>query len=166
MSTINEHDLQDTWTLWAHYPQDKDWSLKSYKKICTFNTVEECISLIENLSDYMIKNCMLFLMRDNIIPTWEDERNRKGGCFSYRVNDKSVIDIWKNLSYTLVGETLSKDKNILYHINGITISPKKNFYIVKIWMASCDYQNPNTIAINIKGISSHGCLFKVHTPEY
>lgn len=160
------HDLQDTWTLWAHLPNDKDWGITSYKKICNFNTVEDTLSVIENIPNDIIKKCMLFIMRQDITPIWEDDRNRHGGCFSYKVSDKNIIEIWKNLSYSLVGETLSNDKNILYNINGVTISPKKNFYIVKIWMSSCDYQNPNTIASHIKGINSHGCLFKIHNPEY
>lgn len=162
----NTHNLQDSWTLWAHLVNDNDWSLNSYKKIYSFNCVEDAIRIIHNLPEKLIKNCMLFCMRDDIIPTWEDERNRNGGSFSYKVNEKDIVSTWKELAYTLVGETLTNDKNILYNINGITISPKKHFYIIKIWMASCDYQNPNTIATNIKGINSYGCLFKKHNPEY
>ena len=30
---------------------------------------------------------MLFLMRDGIQPIWEDEKNRNGGCFSYKINN-------------------------------------------------------------------------------
>ena len=73
--------------------------------------------------------------------------------------------VWKNLSYTLVGEDLTKDGRLRSTINGITISPKKNFCIIKIWLASCDFQNPTSIT-NIDGITSHGCLFKKHMPEY
>ena len=32
-------------------------------------------------------------------------------------------------------------------------------------MENCKYQDPEAI-LNIKGISSYGCLFKKHTPEY
>ena len=75
---------------------------------------------------------MLFLMRDGIQPTWEDEKNRKGGCFSYKVANKFVTTAWKQLSYTLMGETLTKDINLRPTINGITISPKKNFCIMRM----------------------------------
>ena len=70
----------------------------------------------------MIKNCMLFLMRNNIQPIWEDPKNRGGGCFSYKINNKIIISCWKNLSYVLLGETLTKPQLSAY-INGITISP-------------------------------------------
>jgi hypothetical protein len=36
---------------------------------------------------------------------------------------------------------------------------------VKIWLASCKFQNA-AIINELMGITSHGCLFKKHTPEY
>jgi len=157
--------LYDNWTLWAHLPHDTDWTVKSYKPILTFDTIEEAISLCETLPEKMIKNCMLFLMRKGIQPTWEDVKNRNGGCFSYKVSNKIVANAWKNLSYTLVGETLTNDIRLRPTINGITISPKKNFCIIKIWCSTCDYQNPGLI-VDVDQLTSHGCLFKKHMPEY
>ena len=165
IENLTQHKLYDKWTLWAHLPHDTDWTVNSYKKIDTFNTVEAAISLCETLPEKMIKNCMLFLMRDGILPTWEDTKNRDGGCFSYKVNNKTVVNAWKNLSYILVGETLANNPTLGKTINGITISPKKNFCIIKIWLSTCTYQNPQDIN-NIPGLTSHGCLFKKHLPEY
>ena len=159
------HKLYDNWTLWAHLPHDTDWTVRSYKPILTFDSVEQAVAVCETLPDKMIKNCMLFLMREGIQPIWEDPKNRKGGCFSYKVNNKNVSESWKNLSYTLVGECLTENKQLRPNINGITISPKKNFCIVKIWLATCDSQNPSAIA-ELPGVTSHGCLFKKHMPEY
>jgi hypothetical protein len=160
-SNSTEYKLYDKWTLWAHLPHDTDWTFDSYTRILTFNTVEAIITLLETIPDEMITNCMLFIMRDGIKPMWEDPKNKKGGCFSYKINNKNVSSVWKNLSYSLVGESLTDDVKVRANINGITISPKKNFCIVKIWLANCNNQNPNVIADNL-GISSQGCLFKTH----
>ena len=167
MSTIASsfHKLHDNWIYWAHLPHDTDWTLKSYKKILTFNTVEEMITLSETIPEKMVKNCMLFLMRYGIHPTWEDPKNRKGGCFSYKITNKQAPHIWKLVSYNLVGETLSRDKEFINTINGITISPKKNFCIMKIWLSSCKFQDPSYVT-TIHGMHSSGCLFKKHNPEY
>lgn len=165
MEVVSSHQLHDKWVLWAHLPHDVDWTVNSYKKIANFNTAEEAITLFETLPDKMIKNCMLFLMRDGIKPTWEDEQNRNGGCFSYKISNKFVYNTWKNLSYALVGETLAKLNKNTPSINGITISPKKTFCIVKIWFSTCEFQNPSVI-IDLDGLTSHGCLFKKHAPEY
>ena len=158
-----QHVLHDKWILWAHLPHDIDWNFTSYKKIITIKTLEDCIILFENFPEVMIKNCMLFLMRNNIEPIWEDPKNRNGGCFSYKINNKNVITCWKNLSYVLLGETLTSPELSKY-INGITISPKKNFCIIKIWLSTCEYQNADIIN-EIDGLSRHGCLFKRHISE-
>ena len=62
--------------------------------------------------------------------------------------------------------TLSNDLEYLEDITGITISPKKNFCIIKIWMKSCDHQDPNKINVsNIKGLTNQGCIFKKHISQ-
>ena len=155
------HLLHDRWTLWAHFPHDTDWSEKSYKKIGTVDSVEAVITLCDTLPEKMVKNCMLFFMRDGVHPTWEDPKNRGGGCFSYKVNNKSVDSVWKSLSYILVGETLSSNHQLVRSVNGITISPKKNFCIVKIWLSGCEFQDP-TLMIDVDGLTTQGCVFKRH----
>ena len=159
------HKLSSGWTLWGHLPHDTDWSLKSYIKLYDFNTVEQTVSVTEMLPPKLVMNCMLFLMREGITPIWEDVRNRNGGCFSYKVSNKDVHDCWRQLTYVLVGNSISSNKALLPAVNGITISPKKNFCIVKIWLANCKFQNAAVIS-EVVGITPHGCLFKKHTPEY
>lgn len=158
---LNLHKLNDTWNLWAHLSNDSNWNLKSYRKLSTLNYVEDILSIYQLLDDNLVKNCMLFLMRDNITPMWEDENNINGGCFSYKINNRYVVELWKNLSYLLVGENISSSEKFNSIINGITISPKKNFCIIKIWLKTCDYSNPNIID-NIESLSSEACFFKKH----
>lgn len=157
------HPLIDKWNLYAHLPHDTDWTIKSYKRISGLSTVEEAITITESLPEKMIKNCMLFLMRDNIKPIWEDVNNKSGGCFSYKIANKNVSRVWKEISYILIGESLLMKKTGTSKINGITISPKKNFCIIKIWLNNCSNQNPETINYsNIEGFTSYGSLFKKH----
>ena len=104
---------------------------------------------------------MLFIMKEGITPVWEDEQNRNGGCFSYKINNKFVTQIWKDLSYSLMGETLTENVSFNNNINGITISPKKSFCIIKIWISICDNTDPNIIK-NIDGLIPSECFFKKH----
>ena len=128
MDTSTElHKLSDTWTLWAHLPHDTDWSLKSYSEVFTFKHIEELITLNNTIPERMLKNCMLFMMKEGIKPIWEDSENRDGGCFSYRIEDKYIKQIWDELSYKLVGRNCTKNDKLLNDINGITVSPKKTF---------------------------------------
>jgi translation initiation factor 4E len=160
------HMLSDKWTLWAHLPHNTDWSIKSYIKIYTYTSVEEAIAITETLPSVLVENCMLFLMREGIKPTWEDPQNRNGGCFSYKVLNKHVVKVWKELSYVVIGNTISNKMEFVNGLTGITISPKKSFCIVKIWMKDCNNQNPGLVTSELKEISPQGCLFKKHTPEY
>lgn len=153
------HTLSESWTLWAHLPHDTDWSVKSYKKILTFNTIEEAVALYETIPPIMVQNCMLFLMRKGIKPMWEDPKNREGGCFSYKIKNNQIPGIWKRTSYLLLGNTLTRKSKS--QINGITVSPKKNFCVLKIWTEDCAEQNPNVVSPE-SGVASTGCLFKRH----
>jgi hypothetical protein len=160
------HKLANKWTMWAHLPHDTDWSISSYKNIYTMGTVEETIALTETLPDVLVKNCMLFLMKEGVKPIWEDPKNRAGGCFSYKIPNKCVYEVWKDLSYVIAGESISSQSSFVTNVTGITISPKKNFCIIKIWMSNCANQNPCIVTSEVKGLTSNGCLFKKHTPEY
>ena len=159
------HKLSDNWTLWAHLPHNTDWSLKSYIQISSFSTIEEVIAVTESLPSALVENCMLFLMRKGINPLWEDPKNRDGGCFSYKVLNKNVSIAWKELTYAVTGGSISTRNGFFESVTGITISPKKNFCIIKIWMTNCNHQNPGSIN-PIKGLQAQGCLFKKHTPEF
>lgn len=167
ISTSNNiHKLNNKWTLWAHLPHDPDWSLKSYKKVCQFKNIEETVAITETLPENLVKNCMLFIMKEGITPMWEDPKNRNGGCFSYKVSNKNVFEVWRDLTYVLVGETISSNILFVNNVTGITISPKKNFCIVKIWLTGCEYQNPQIVTSDVKNLVPNGCLFKKHTPEF
>lgn len=162
---MEQHPLYDKWVLWAHLPHDTDWSIKSYKHIMQVETVEQVLSLYSIIPEKLVKNCMLFLMRKGIGPTWEDPQNREGGCFSFKVANKDVHSIWRNLSFMLLGETLSNDHRMLKNITGITISPKRSFCIIKIWLRNCMVQNPEVLD-RVPGLSFQGCIFKRHKPTY
>jgi len=156
------HLTKDSWTLWAHLPQDNNWGLDSYIKVSTYKSIEEVIAITETLPEPLVKYCMLFVMKEGIAPMWEDPRNKDGGNFSYKISNKIVMETWKDLSYMLVGGVLSNNADIASSITGISISPKKNFCIIKIWFNTCKNQNPALITSEIAGITSQGVLFNKH----
>jgi hypothetical protein len=162
-STIcNSHNLNDKWILYNHLPSVKDWTIEGYNIIMKdIDTVEKVITLNRNLPDNMIKYSMLFYMRNGISPLWEDKNNKSGGCFSYKVLNKHVVQVWKNMVYLISGETLAEDESYMNAINGITISPKKNFCIIKIWIKDTKHQDTQMIT-NIEHLTKHGSMFKLH----
>ena len=157
--------LNDKWVLYHHLPSDKNWTLSAYTVILDdINTVDKVISINETISDNIVKLTMLFLMRTGVSPLWEDPSNINGGCFSYKVINKYVYDVWKTMVYLLCGGTLCIDSKYCAFINGITISPKKNFCIVKIWLNTSTVQDPSIIT-PITNLTTHGAMFKKHGNE-
>ena len=63
------------------------------------------------------------------------------------------------ITYLDIGEQLDNtDKNI---ITGITISPKKNFSIIKVWVNTDKYTNINSIQCP-PSLNLTNCIFKKH----
>ena len=164
------YNLNNNWTCWIHYQNDNIWTLDRYQKITTLVTLKDAVLFIENLDEDIIKKSMLFFMKDSILPLWESEDNINGGCFSYKISNINIVNIFKILLYKIIGNTLSSDENTSNNINGISISPKKNFCIIKIWMrnkniiANHDYSS-NKDPFNIHtifNIEEQLCVFKEH----
>lgn len=156
------HALNDKWVLYHHLPSDKNWTLSGYTVLDKdISSVEHIIALRDALPEKMIKYSMLFLMRDGITPLWEDPRNCTGGCFSYKVFNKHVEQVWKDMMCMVCGETMLTNPQDNNCVNGITISPKKNFCIIKIWIGDMNHQDPNIVSY-VENLTRHGSVFKVH----
>jgi translation initiation factor 4E len=131
---MNEYKLNDTWVLWSHELNNNDWSIDSYNKIFEFNTINNFWKLYNNfdaLGGLNKKN--FFLMKKGITPIWEDVHNRNGGICSFKIPITKSFGLWNELSVFIIGQSLYNDKNIMTDINGISISSKNIWSIVKIW---------------------------------
>jgi Eukaryotic initiation factor 4E len=158
--------LNSKWSLYYHLPQERSWALSSYKLVMDdIDSMDKVIALSDKLTDSIVRYCMLFVMREDIAPTWEHPKNRAGGAFLFKVLNKNVPEAWRELMFALHGETLMLDPKNSAYVNGITISPKKNVCIFKIWMSGCNVQDPTSIRV-IEALFKQGCSFKKHEPEY
>ena len=164
--TSTTHILSCKWNLYYHLQSDSNWKQDSYKIIMKeIDSVESIVSINEIIPEYLLYNCMFFCMKTGITPMWEDVNNRDGGCFSYRVSNSDVSIAWQKLLCAMCGNSLCNNSKYESHINGITISPKKRFSVIKIWMNTCKLKNPDIIQ-EIPCLSKDGCLFKKHSPEF
>ena len=158
MAIVNEYKLSYNWKFYIHLQDVEDWSFSSYHNIQTIDNVGQAILLSDEINFDLIKKTMIFIMKNDIKPMWEDPENKQGGGFSFKVHNKNIEYVWKKLFFMLIGNTLSKEHE---SINGISISPKKSFCIVKVWMKDCKHINP-IILENIEYMDKVGCLFKKH----
>ena len=67
------------------------------------------------------------------------------------------------MSEYMISETLIDDVNIQQNINGITVSPKKNFCIIKLWFNS-DVNDKSIIKLNkaVNELENFDGIFKRH----
>ena len=87
---------------------------------------------------------MFFLMKEGITPLWDESNNNYS--FSLKVLKNESLLYWNSInSYLLGGNFLNdkykNDEKNNNTINGITISPKKNFCIIKIWLSEVLNEN-------------------------
>lgn len=116
------------WLLYWHDKNDHDWSLKSYKKKGHFRTVADFYSFYNNLRS--VAEDMLFLMRAEYPPLWEDPQNINGGALCFKIYKKDADNFWLTASEALVGETVCDFPD---EIVGLSISPKGSNQTVRLW---------------------------------
>jgi len=162
----NGNKLNSEWNLYFHDPNSYNWNKESYYKIYTIKDIIDYWILNSEIEN-KIHQGMFFLMRENIFPLWDNEENIKGLNFSFKILKEESKKFWENLSIKIVSETLLKEEYINNYkiINGISISPKKNFCIIKIWLKNKNLVNSENVReyFNIPVEYTGDLIFKNHS---
>jgi len=131
------------WTLWFHKIDDNNWLIDSYQKLYEIHTVKDYCELINTIPTY--ESGMFFLMKEDIPPIWETGKNIGGGMWTFKVSKKKLDELWTDLIAHALGNTLTKEAEEMNNINGISISPKINNCIVKIWNSDENNNDSNLL---------------------
>lgn len=155
-------ELNDTWSVYFHDPHDFNWDISSYIFVAKIKNVDEFIEFFNTFKE-LLYNGMFFIMRNNITPRWEDCENKKGGCFSFKVCKYLLHNSFFETCSLMLGEKLGKNIEYSININGISICPKKNYYIVRIWIKNCAYASFNYYNISTPKFST--LMYKNHSEK-
>ena len=167
-----EMNLKSRWVLWTHAVKNNDWSVSSYNQLLVLNTVADVLRLAYSFPKLDLRNHQYFVMKSGITPTWEDPANRLGGVCTFKTEITpmsqpkllSVVPVWNFLLKKMAGETLHED---MVDINGLSISPKNNWAIVKIWNKTGSNDLSVTLSPDVKTrLSALSIKYKVNIPEY
>ena len=136
--SLDEFKFDTGYVLWYHSVTEKSWNKNSYINLCEDlpgKVIRNADQLwgIYNALDYNFTAGIFFLMKEGIMPLWEDISNSKGGYWSFKVLKKNSNEIWKKLTAGIVGNSLTCDPINMKCINGISISPKISNCVMKIW---------------------------------
>ena len=155
--------LKNKWVLWFHKINDNQWNLESYQRVCEVDTYNDLVFLISTLKN--ITAGMFFLMKDGINPVFEDINNKDGGYWSLRVNKKDSVDYWNKLIYYICFENITISDEYETKINGLTISPKINNCIFKIWTSDYKFMKTDYIRKDIDILNFDEIFYQEHKAD-
>jgi len=128
--------FQSSWILWYHDPENSDYSLSGYVRIADLSTPQQFWSLVDAIPKDAWECGMFFFMKAGYKPLWDSPENQNGGSWSKKVDISNIQNVFIELMVECVAnELLTKQKESLA---GITVSPKGQFSIVKIWNTTAD----------------------------
>ena len=125
MTTITEvvYDTKSSWKLLFHHDDNTLWRPDDFLKICTIKSLKDFWLVVKDHKCPQINSfkdkCMYYLMRDSIMPTWEDTKNRHNVTISIKVSEPIMIPTWTLMAMMIVGESFHSINNGL--INGLII---------------------------------------------
>mgnify|MGYP003683924103 FL=1 len=161
---MGDYKLNNKWVLWFHSLNNPNWDNKSYIKVMEIKTLLDYKLLEDVLRINHLQNGMFFLMKNEIFPTWEDPKNRLGGCISFKY-DNNILKEWLRTLLFCITNNLFK-KNNIDEINGISIAPKKEFNIVKIWIRDDTKDHKKLVREYEPFIKIDKCIYKKHELSY
>jgi hypothetical protein len=155
--------LKYKWVLWFHKVNDSNWSLESYSKVCEISTYYDLIFILKELDN--ITAGMFFLMKDGINPIFEDKHNIKGGYWSLRITKKDATDMWNRILYYMCVDSITTDDKYEDRINGLSVSPKINNCIFKIWNSDFKFMKTEFLRKDIDSINLEETFYLQHNGD-
>jgi hypothetical protein len=160
---LNNFPLKNKWVLWFHKVNDNNWSIDSYSKVTELETYYDVLYILKEIEN--ITSGMFFLMKEGIIPVYEDEHNLNGGYWSLRITKKDSYEYWKKIIYYLCIADLTLDTKYEERINGISVSPKINNCIFKIWTDNYDFMKTEYLKNDMDFINWEETFYLRHSAD-
>ena len=114
-----------------HKAKDSNWSETSYIKICNFNDIETFWSYNKILNNQLFNDKMIFVMKEDVKPIWEDPKFRNGGYWSFKVSNSNILNVFTQIVIKIITNNIQHNSG--HVIYGVSTSPKRGFHIIKIW---------------------------------
>jgi hypothetical protein len=140
----DELELNDIWNVYTHSNSNNDWSIKSYELVEKIKNVGDMWRFLNIMDNLDKEKYQYFVMRKDITPIWEDNKNKNGGICSiaiknrYNHNFDANVGICAFISICMLvmNETFVTENSI---INGMSFSVKSRNVLIKLWVS--DYED-------------------------
>lgn len=141
--------FQYSWILWYHDPENKDYSLDSYVKIADMTTPQQFWTVVESIPREAWEAGMFFFMCRGFKPLWDAPENENGGSWSKKIEAAEVYTTYVDMMVHCVSNQLLNQRGDT--LAGITVSPKGQFSIIKIWNTVTSACEKTIICPTMKG---------------
>ena len=165
VATTTVHKLPTgPWSAYYHEPEDDRWTADSYKRLQVCESWESVGALLRELGPHKTTNGLLRVMRGDYSPLWENNGNIYGGTYCLKVRRRSAIEVFQRyLAAAILGISTVDPANTIV---GVTISPKKESCIIKIWNLDCRrFSIPTDLAIHHEDIRHEEILYRKQTDQ-
>jgi len=163
-SSLDSAIPETSWTLYWHPSEGRDWSISSFTNFGTMKTWRHFFTVLEALKLDTLSEGMFFLMRDPIPPLWENCNNVYGGAYSFRVPKHSAGTAFEH--YAIAAMLSSSMTDPTNTINGLSISPKKTYNIIKMWNTnSGKFRKPSDMMCLLPDMKTGDVLYTPFTEK-
>ena len=108
MSILYTLILNDIWSFYFHDYMIQNWSIDSFQIYgANISNVDDFISILECFKYYQMN---VFHNEGTYITYMEDEFNKDGGCFSYKLYNDNFIEKFFEILSLMLGENLGINK--------------------------------------------------------
>lgn len=154
--------LSNTWNVYFHDYMDSNWNRESYEILCSYDNATDFWTIFDIMKD-TLQMGMFFFMKHGVFPKWDDNYNsNKNFCFlSIKVLKSNVQYVMEYALVRMCTESLLTSNDLNQGmIDGISVSPKKNFCIIKVWISTQDAKYKNIDFYDIPKLYHGEAIFK------
>jgi len=161
--------LNTSWVLWYHFDVTA-WKVENFRVLVTMDTVEDVrdVFLIIQENPVMILE-HLYVMRKGITPRWEDPCNRKGGCWSMKVDIKESFQVFVKTVIMVVSEnslSLEDGTNRSDLVTGISLCQKNNYNsILQVWNSDRKVNKVSYLPQELTSKFTYEIIYRPHITE-
>ncbi len=153
-------EFQNQWVLWYHDPTSADYSIGSYIKLAEVGTVDSFWAIVHGISAEAWNSGMFFFMRKGVPPLWDAPENERGGAWSKKIDASDTHTVFVDCMVHCIAESfLTKHPE---SVVGVTLSPKGQFHIVKIWNSTTSISDRRLFAPTLKMKVGDDIAYKAH----
>lgn len=130
--------LQTIWNVWIHENVNEKWDIDSYKFIYEINSIGGLWRFLHSFDNLDKSTRQYYVMRQGILPIWEDNNNRNGGICSIMINNALKytqtnigVETFIVLCLLILNETFILHNS---NISGLCYSVKNRNVLIKLWV--------------------------------